>query len=344
MYGGGTSEYYFKHLAGIQQAPGSRGWEHIVLKPAVWVPLTNLSICANLSSAEASVVTSRGQIRAAWRCASAATPSAPAPPPAYPGPAAADSLCEAGGDKLGGNVGERWDTGRHHEIGALELRCTDGGNMSRVEFASYGWPTGNCSAGFRKDLSKRKCDAKDTLKKVTEACIGKSACSVTAGLQPGDTPGGGPDPCQECVKSLAVVLSGCKGTTRFGVPPPPPPPTAVRVRVRSVRAGRSQSSRAPAIDGYGRRADNRIGRSCVGQRCRVHARDRRRLGRRRDPCGWHGGRVRWVGVVLLCGCRRHHGDHRRHHRHHHRRRCRPSAATGPRLLLGRQCGGVRDGE
>jgi hypothetical protein len=33
MYGGGTSEFYFKHLAGIQQAPTSRGWEQIVLKP-----------------------------------------------------------------------------------------------------------------------------------------------------------------------------------------------------------------------------------------------------------------------------------------------------------------------
>ena len=60
MYGGGTSEFYFKHLAGIQQDPTSHGWERIVLKPAVWIPAQNTSICANLSSAKASLVTSRG--------------------------------------------------------------------------------------------------------------------------------------------------------------------------------------------------------------------------------------------------------------------------------------------
>jgi alpha-L-rhamnosidase len=227
MYGGGTSEFYFKHLAGIQQAPTSRGWERIVLKPAVWVPARNLSICANLSSAEASVVTSRGPIRAAWRCASVAAPPPPPKPAhgAYPSPAAANSLCEAGSAELGGNVIERWDAGRQHEIGSLKLKCTDGGKMARVEFASYGWPTGNCSAGFHKDSSEKKCDAKDTLARVTVECVGKSACTLTAGLQSGDTPGGGPDPCADCVKSLAVVITGCKGTSQFGagVPPPPPP-------------------------------------------------------------------------------------------------------------------------
>ena len=47
---------------------------------------------------------------------------------------------------------------------------------------------------------------------------------VQAGLQPGDTPGGGPDPCVEKIKSLAVVASGCDGVSSFVAGPSPPPP------------------------------------------------------------------------------------------------------------------------
>ena len=50
------------------------------------------------------------------------------------------------------------------------------------------------------------------------------AAGVCAGLQSGDTPGTGPDPCVNCIKSLAVIVTGCKGTSEFGSPVPPPPP------------------------------------------------------------------------------------------------------------------------
>ena len=50
MYGGGTTEYYFKHLAGIQQQRHSRGWSDVVFKPTIWIHSRNVSICANLSS------------------------------------------------------------------------------------------------------------------------------------------------------------------------------------------------------------------------------------------------------------------------------------------------------
>lgn len=43
MYSGGTSEFYFKHLAGIQQASNSRGWEQIVLKPVSTLHSTVIS-------------------------------------------------------------------------------------------------------------------------------------------------------------------------------------------------------------------------------------------------------------------------------------------------------------
>ena len=118
---------------------------------------------------------------------------------------------------------EQWDAARQYEIGALNLTCTDGGTMKKLEFASYGLPTGDCSAGFKEGA---KCAAKSTLAKAAAECVGKSACTLIAGLQKGDTPGGGPDPCLGSVKSLAVIASGCNGTSAFGAGAGPPPPPA----------------------------------------------------------------------------------------------------------------------
>lgn len=51
-------------------------------------------------------------------------------------------------------------------------------------------------------------------------------CALVAGLQTGDTPGGGPDPCSGDIKSLAVIANGCDGTSTFGARARPPPPPA----------------------------------------------------------------------------------------------------------------------
>ena len=67
---------------------------------------------------------------------------------------------------------EQWDATRRHEIGSLNLTCTDGGTMTAIEFASYGWPTGNCSEGFRAGAT---CAANSTLAKVEAECVGKSS-------------------------------------------------------------------------------------------------------------------------------------------------------------------------
>ena len=220
MYGGGTSEFYFKHLAGIQQAAATaagdgRGWERIVLKPAVWVPARNTSICANLSAATASVMTSRGLIAAAWQCASASSPGAVTPnPPGVTPAVSTDSLCVAGGGELGGNVVEAWDASRHDEIGTMHLKCTDGGTIKSTPFVSFGTPTGNCSSGFVRASS---CDAKGAAAKVAAACVGKSSCSVTASSRLFG------DPCLDHVKSLAVVATGCKGVTTSSARPAPGP-------------------------------------------------------------------------------------------------------------------------
>ena len=79
----------------------------------------NTSICANLSSAHASVLTSRGMVGASWKCRQGVNP---APRPPAPGPVSFNSLCPANSGKLGGNVVEEWNPGRTAEIGTMLLK------------------------------------------------------------------------------------------------------------------------------------------------------------------------------------------------------------------------------
>ena len=215
MYGAIT-EWFFAYLAGIQQADGSRGWATVKLRPTVWNPWRGESICANLSSAEASFLSPRGQIRVAWKCGGGAHPTPPPPPPSpYPQPGAGNSLCPAGGKRLGGNAIEKWDRTRDHEIGGMTLTCTDGGKIASIDFASFGTPTGNCTAGF---TASPKCEAEGVRAKIESACVGRSNCTLIASFRAFG------DPCAETIKSLAVLASGCSGVTVFTSPPPPPPP------------------------------------------------------------------------------------------------------------------------
>lgn len=76
---GSNSEWYFKHLAGLQQTSGSIGWLSLDFSPAVWSDTRNISICQNLSSTAATLETPRGVAAASWRCG-AAVASAFVPP------------------------------------------------------------------------------------------------------------------------------------------------------------------------------------------------------------------------------------------------------------------------
>jgi hypothetical protein len=73
------------------------------------------------------------------------------------------------------------------------------GNFTEVLFASFGTPTGSCPAFTRSPT----CDSNSSLAVVTQACIGKSSCTILAsnGVFGGD-------PCVNTVKSLAVSLAG----------------------------------------------------------------------------------------------------------------------------------------
>jgi hypothetical protein len=128
-------------VAGIQLAPGSKGWQQLRFVPAVWAPsFANGSICSTLSWADASISTPRGEVSASWSCGAGIT-----------------GLC---------NVANEHDT--------LHLACSGGGSIEKVTFASFGTPSGACPGGF----ATSSCDAKNTTKVVEAACAGKPACDL----------------------------------------------------------------------------------------------------------------------------------------------------------------------
>jgi hypothetical protein len=82
---------------------------------------------------------------------------------------------------------EEWD--------AVRITCGEGEIVRAVQFVSYGTPTGMCG-----DLHKGQCDAPEALAVVTEACMGRASCVVSAT----NTSFG--DPCVGTNKRLQVQL------------------------------------------------------------------------------------------------------------------------------------------
>nr|CAB3465799.1 unnamed protein product [Digitaria exilis] len=75
----------------------------------------------------------------------------------------------------------------------LHLQCDEGHVISKVTFASYGTPSGDCQ-----NFSVGNCHASTTLDLVTEACVGENKCSISV------TNNVFGDPCRKVVKDLAV--------------------------------------------------------------------------------------------------------------------------------------------
>jgi len=165
---GANSEWYFKHLAGLKMTEESRGWQQLALKPEVWNEQRGVSICANLSSTQSSIVTARGLLSGAWNCI--------------------DSNPD--------------DCGVADEHSVLQIKCDNGGEISSVDFASFGTPNGTCSSGFQ----EFNCSAADSMKIVSDECLGKSACSVNVTSKHFKG-----DPCFLVKKQLAVKVT-CTGT------------------------------------------------------------------------------------------------------------------------------------
>ena len=150
-------------------AETSRGWQQLVLKPEVWNNKRRASVCANLSSTQASIDSPRGIISAQWTC-----------------------LQNAGGSGTC-QVGDEHDT--------VNLQC-DGGpgsTIKSVDFASFGTPTGSCAAG---GFVASNCSAPHSVAVVSKLCLGKNKCSIDV-----TTPTFGSDPCFDTPKQLAVKVS-----------------------------------------------------------------------------------------------------------------------------------------
>ena len=178
-------------------------------------------ICANLSSTQASVLTPRGIVSSAWQCGAGSSSGGGGGGGGNSSSSTDTAVCGAGGT-LGGMITEMWNTGRTAEIGEITLTCTDGGAIKAIDFASYGLPTGTCnssagSAGSGYTADPR-CNAVDTVAKVSALCVGKSTCTIVGAFSVFG------DPCVDTVKRLAIAASGCVGKSTTNVPPTPAPP------------------------------------------------------------------------------------------------------------------------
>lgn len=113
----------------------------------------------------------------------------------------------------GGVVGE-WNG--HAGVGPapqLDVQCAGGGTFTKVDFASFGNPSGSCGS-----FARGSCDAAGVAEMVEQLCLGQSRCLLppSAEIVDGDSPlkklfG---DPCYGQSKQLAVQLSGCTSTHR----------------------------------------------------------------------------------------------------------------------------------
>jgi hypothetical protein len=65
---GATTEFFFRHLAGIQQPPTGTGFSAINFKPSILLSPAHLTICANLSSVKGTMRRPHGEISASWEC------------------------------------------------------------------------------------------------------------------------------------------------------------------------------------------------------------------------------------------------------------------------------------
>jgi hypothetical protein len=212
---GAPGDWVYLYGAGLTQAPGSIGFEHVQFVPppklleqaAHGVVFPNSStISQPLKWGSASKTTMRGTFSIEWNL----------PAPSGGGGSGPPALC-------GADV---------KEGATLNLGCPSGGKISSIDFLEYGTATGKCDAsGFKAG----KCGA--SLIGNASVCVGKSSCEVSC-QGPACTIAGKKietgDPCYQTVKKLdGKVTCGGSGPSK----PSATPPLTIDVHVPHTAVG-----------------------------------------------------------------------------------------------------------
>lgn len=192
---GSVGAWLYTDIAGIAQAPGSAGYESLLLWPRA-------TTHPNLTAASGSFASIRGPIAVDW----SASPSAFSLRATVPANTAAEvRLPFPAGTPLAAllatdGVAPQTCAAAVPEGADAVFSCDAGATILNVSFASFGTPTGTCATGFKAGA----CNAASSRAVVAAACVGLGSCSVTVG----DAAFG--DPCNGQVKvfSGAIVCSG----------------------------------------------------------------------------------------------------------------------------------------
>merc|ERR1711937_438270 len=137
---GTVSSWFYRHICGIDVPRGSKAYDSVSIRP-VGVGTAG----AELTSAACEVNSPRGPVKSAWH-----GPSVPSDGPI------ANTTC-----------------GSAREGSVVQLVCP-GAGISKVNFAHYGTPQGDCATGWLPDAN---CDA-DIKTIVEDACLGEESCAV----------------------------------------------------------------------------------------------------------------------------------------------------------------------
>jgi len=121
-------------------------------------------------------------------------PAPPPPPPAPPAPSVVVNGCFSRPEVPGKGVP------------SATVECARRGQViSAIEFASWGTPTGACSAdGASNTFKVGKCNAPDSVAVFTKLCLGKTSCTFSA-----ISSMFGGDPCAGVVKTVDLAVT-CK--------------------------------------------------------------------------------------------------------------------------------------
>lgn len=193
--------WLYTDVAGISQAPGSGGYESLLLWPRA-------TTHPSLPFASGSIETIRGKVALAWEAAAntSTTFSATAtlPPntggevrlPFPPGTPTTSLVLTDGAPPVtcAANAAEN---------APFTFSCPPGGLISAVAFASFGNPTGSCATGF----TQGSCHAPTSTSVLEAACLGQNSCTISVDVNTFS------DPCNGEVKHLdaQVVCNGGGG-------------------------------------------------------------------------------------------------------------------------------------